>query len=171
MAVTRPGNVGKRLMPHVIDHLGQYYPDKVAGSMPRNNSTLTDGFRQLTFGELAHAVNYTAWWIEKNYGRSDNYDTLTFIGANDIRYLTVIMACNKTGYRVSPGDGKRMKEGNAYGMIATALIDSQLGRSTHEPFRCYQLLTPGVYCRTKSKGIGAPEPPSQFGCEGAPHLC
>lgn len=109
MAVTRPGNVGKRLLPHVIDHLGQFYPDKIAGSMPNNNSTLDDGFRQLNYKDLAHAINYTAWWIEGNYGRSDKYDTLTFIGANDIRYLVMIMACNKTGYKVSSYHGKRSK--------------------------------------------------------------
>lgn len=110
MAVTRPGNVGKRLLPHVIDHLGQFYPDKIAGSMPNNNSTLDDGFRQLNYKDLAHAINCTAWWIEENYGRSDKYDTLTFIGANDIRYLVMITACNKTGYRVSSDHEKRDKK-------------------------------------------------------------
>lgn len=109
MAVTRPGNIGKRLLPHVIDHLGQFYPDKIAGSMPRNNSTLDDGFRELNYKEVAHAINYTAWWIEKKYGRSDNHDTLTFIGANDIRYLVIIAACNKTGYKVGSDCSKRDK--------------------------------------------------------------
>ncbi|KAI9371137.1 hypothetical protein BJX61DRAFT_543936 [Aspergillus egyptiacus] len=97
--MNRPGKGGKRLLPHIIDHLAQFYPEKIAGSLPRNNSTTDDGFRELTYRELAHAIHYTSWWIENNYGRSDKSDTLTFIGANDIRYLVMIMACNKTGYQ------------------------------------------------------------------------
>lgn len=98
-------------MPHVIDHLGQHNPDGVVCTMPRNLSTLADGFRDLTFGDLARIVNYTAWWIETAYGRSDKQDTITFIGANDVRYLAVIMACNKTGYKVSELSRMRDEEG------------------------------------------------------------
>lgn len=88
-------------MPHVIDHLGHHSPDEVVGAIPKNNSTVADGYHDMTFKELAHIVNYTAWWIEKTYGHSKNRDTLMFIGANDIRYLAVMMGCNKTGYKVS----------------------------------------------------------------------
>lgn len=101
MAITRPGLVGKRLMPHVIDYLGQNHPDKAFCAAPKNTSTVADGYCNLTFGHIAHVVNYTAWWIEAKYGRSDNHDTITFIGVNDVRYLAIIMACNKTGYKVS----------------------------------------------------------------------
>lgn len=101
MAIAFPGTLGKRLMSHTLDHLGQHNPDGVACTIPRNLSTLEDGFRDLTFGDLAHIVNYTAWWIEKAYGRSDNHGTIAFIGANDVRYLAIMIACNKTGYKVS----------------------------------------------------------------------
>lgn len=101
MEITRPGLVGKRLMPHVIDYLGQNHPDKVFCTMPKNASTVADGYCNLTFSNIAHIVNYTAWWITTTYGRSDNHDTIAFIGANDVRYLAIIIACNKTGYKVS----------------------------------------------------------------------
>lgn len=101
MEITRPGLVGKRLMPLVIDYLGQNHPDNIFCTMPKASSTVADGYCDLTFGNIANIVNYTAWWIETTYGRSENYDTITFIGANDVRYLAIIMACNKTGYKVS----------------------------------------------------------------------
>ena len=101
MEITRPGLVGKRLVPHVIDYLGENHPDRVFCAVPKNPSTVADGYGDLTFGNIAHIVNYTAWWIETTYGCSDNHETITFIGANDARYLAIIVACNKTGYKAS----------------------------------------------------------------------
>lgn len=100
MATKPSNNAGKRLMAHVIDDTTVSDPTRKVCKIPKGSS-VSDGFVDFTFKELAHVVNYTAWWIEKVLGRSSTHETLTYIGANDIRYLVVVMACNKTGYKVS----------------------------------------------------------------------
>lgn len=95
----KPNNSGKRLMPHVIDDTATNDPTRKMCIIPKGSS-VSDGFADFTFKELAHAVNYTAWWIEKVLGRSSTLETLMYIGANDIRYMIVVMACSKTGYKV-----------------------------------------------------------------------
>lgn len=87
-------------MAHLIDELAVQDPGKTACVVAKGPE-VEDGFANFTFKELAHAVNYASWWIERKFGRSSKYETLTYIGANDIRYLVFIVACNKTGYKVS----------------------------------------------------------------------
>lgn len=95
----KPNNAGKRLMAHVIDDTAATDPNRTVCIIPKGSS-VSDGFVDFTFKQLANAVNYTAWWIEKVLGRSSAQETLTYIGANDMRYMIVVAACNKTGYKV-----------------------------------------------------------------------
>lgn len=87
-------------MAQVIDSLAVTEPNRKVCTVPRGSS-VSDGFVDFTLKELAHAVNYTSWWIEKSLGCSSSNETLTYIGANDIRYVAVVIACNKTGFKVS----------------------------------------------------------------------
>ncbi|KAE8335493.1 hypothetical protein BDV24DRAFT_156005 [Aspergillus arachidicola] len=90
--------IGKRLMVQVIDDVAERDPERKVCAVPKG-SEISDGFFDLTFRELAHAVNYMSWWIVEAFGRSSTMETLTYLGANDIRYLVMVMACNKTGYK------------------------------------------------------------------------
>lgn len=92
-------------MPHVIDSLALESPQKVVCIMPRDNDH-TNGYIPLNFGQLAHAVNYMSWWIEDTFGsrKGSSMEALVYLGANDIRYLVMVMACNKTGYEVCSVD-------------------------------------------------------------------
>ncbi|KAF3480832.1 ochratoxin A non-ribosomal peptide synthetase [Arthroderma uncinatum] len=99
MAVSSTDNIGKRLMAQVIDGLSETDPNRKVCTMPKGPDC-SDGFFDLTFKQLAHTVNYMSWWIEESFGRSTSpAETLTYLGANDIRYLVIVMACNKTGYQ------------------------------------------------------------------------
>lgn len=91
--------IGKRLMVQVIDDVAERDPERKVCAVPKG-SEISDGFFDLTFRELAHAVNYMSWWIIEAFGHSSTMETLTYLGANDIRYLVMVMACNKTGYKV-----------------------------------------------------------------------
>ncbi|OJJ82686.1 uncharacterized protein ASPGLDRAFT_36808 [Aspergillus glaucus CBS 516.65] len=51
--------------------------------------------------DLAGAVNYTAWWIERTIGRGNPSEPLAYMGARDLRYTTFAFACMKTGHSVS----------------------------------------------------------------------
>jgi hypothetical protein len=101
----RPSNdetqdYGARLVPQVADQLAASSPSKIYASIPRG-SDISDGFRDVTVLELVSAVNDMAWWIEENYGRSDVFATIAYMGVSDIRYAIVFLAAVKCGYKVS----------------------------------------------------------------------
>ncbi|KAK2861154.1 putative NRPS-like protein biosynthetic cluster [Arthroderma sp. PD_2] len=92
-------NIGKRLMAQVIDSLSEEDPDRRVCTMPKG-ADCSDGFFDLTFRQLARMVNHMSWWIEEVFGRSISpTETLAYLGSNDVRYLVMVMACNKTGYQ------------------------------------------------------------------------
>ncbi|XHF98585.1 hypothetical protein AWENTII_002133 [Aspergillus wentii] len=63
---------------------------------PENPQAYVD----LSVQKLAHAINYMSWWIEKEFGKSDTFnETVAYLGANDVRYLVIVIACNKTGHK------------------------------------------------------------------------
>ena len=99
MAYKETENVGKRLVAGYIDEMAASHPEKVVFIVGKGHE-LADGLLGLTFKDLAHIVNFTAWWIEKKWGCSPSHETLLYIGASDIRYLAFIVACHKTGHKV-----------------------------------------------------------------------
>ncbi|KAL1969482.1 hypothetical protein VTN77DRAFT_8920 [Rasamsonia byssochlamydoides] len=97
MTVENKANYGRRLAPAVLDELSKTAPDRRFGVVP-NGHEVSDGFREVKIGDLAQAVNYTSWWIEKTFGRTSRPETLSYMAGNDIRYAIFVLACNKTGY-------------------------------------------------------------------------
>lgn len=92
--------IGKRLMAQVIDSLAETDPERKVCAMPKSPST-PDEYVDLPVYKLAEAVNYMSWWIEKQFGKGGSFsETIAYIGANDVRYLVMVVACNKTGYKV-----------------------------------------------------------------------
>jgi len=92
---------GQRLLTQVLDYRAKVQPDGLFAKVPLVLDDHRPGWRDVTYGELAHAVDYTAWWIEKSIGVSKKPETLTYMGANDMRYIIVALACLKTGHSVS----------------------------------------------------------------------
>lgn len=100
MTIGEIPNIGKRIMAQVIDGLAETDPERKICSMPESAEN-SDTYVDLSVKGLAHAVNYTAWWIEREFGKPDSFEeTLAYIGANDVRYLIMVLSCNKTGYKV-----------------------------------------------------------------------
>lgn len=86
-------------MAHVIDELAETDPDRKVCSMPGSPDKPRE-FVELGVKKLAHAINYMSWWIEKEFGKGDSFnETMAYVGANDVRYLVIVVACNKTGYK------------------------------------------------------------------------
>jgi hypothetical protein len=90
---------GRRLAAVLLDDLSKRVPERRFGLIP-NSQKISDGFREVTIGDLAQAVNYTSWWIEKTLSRKTKSQTVSYMAANDIRYGIFVLACNKTGYNV-----------------------------------------------------------------------
>ncbi|KAB8258604.1 hypothetical protein BDV32DRAFT_68400 [Aspergillus pseudonomiae] len=93
-----PINAGQRLLTNVVDEVAQFNPQQKLGVIP-SDLEVSQGFRDVPFGELAHAVNALSWWIEEQVGKAKNNETVAYMGRNDIVYLIFILACNKTGYK------------------------------------------------------------------------
>lgn len=94
-----PPNCGRRLIPTLIDDLATHDPERVLFSIPRTTS-IEDGFEDITISVLARAINNCAWWIERTLQRSENFETLNYVGPQDLRYVILLLAGIKTGYQV-----------------------------------------------------------------------
>lgn len=90
---------GSRLMPVVVDEIAQRQPDLVYASVPLT-ANISEGFRCITFFDIASATNHVAAWIDRTLGRSSNFDTIAYMGLGDLRYVVVFLAAVKCGYKV-----------------------------------------------------------------------
>lgn len=91
---------GKRVMALVIDDLAHVDPNRKVCSMPESPGN-PQVYVELSVKQLAHAINYMSWWILKEFGKGDSVnETLAYFGSNDVHYLVMVVACNKTGYKV-----------------------------------------------------------------------
>lgn len=82
---------GKRLIPHIIDQKASQEPQKecfqiACSSLPE------DGWRTITFGQFANAINKCCHHIVARCGRParDTFPTIAYIGPNDARYLVSV---------------------------------------------------------------------------------
>lgn len=93
--------VGKRTLPQVLDWRAQHEPNSRFCGIPLHRDDHCKGWRDVSFEELARAVDYLAWWIEEKIGRGvAGVSTLAYLAANDIRYAAFTIAAVKAGYRV-----------------------------------------------------------------------
>jgi acyl-coenzyme A synthetase/AMP-(fatty) acid ligase len=98
---SKSGDFGRRLIPHVIDDIAHEDPLREAFQFPRTDNP-KDGWRSLTFKEYANAINRCAWMIVKTCGEAaeNSFPTIAYIGPQDARYVVMIFAAVKVGYRV-----------------------------------------------------------------------
>ncbi|RYP62047.1 hypothetical protein DL769_007472 [Monosporascus sp. CRB-8-3] len=90
---------GRRLMPSVLDELARKNPNKLYGAIPKS-SDVTEGFRDITVADIARCANFMAAWIVERFGRSESFETLTYIGIEDFRGVAVFHAAVKCGYKL-----------------------------------------------------------------------
>ena len=96
-----PQGCGRRLLPVLVDELAETDPKKPFISLARTSDT-REGFKNITFGVFARAINRCAWWIEGNLGRGLDFPTIfTYLGPQDLRHAILVLAAHKTGYKVS----------------------------------------------------------------------
>ena len=93
-------NYGHRLIPQLIDERAVLKPQGSVWSLPKS-SNLADGFRDISYGQVARAINKVAWWIDEQIGKSTTFEKLAYIGPPDLRYSILTIAAQKTGHTVS----------------------------------------------------------------------
>ena len=91
---------GHRLIANIIDERARDSPSNIYCSLQRSGDP-KDEAQDVTYAQLANAINQAAWWIEKTLGKSTNFETLPYIGPSDLRYAILTIAGQKTGYNVS----------------------------------------------------------------------
>lgn len=94
------GPYGQRLCVQVADELAKMTPERIYATVTKSPSNIESGFRDVTIRQFADAVNCAAWSIRSQFGESDNFDVIAYIGVSDIRYAIYLYAAIKTGYQV-----------------------------------------------------------------------
>lgn len=88
-----------RLLPSVLEHVASTNPHRVYAAALRT-SNLEDGLREFTFAQVLKAINAFANFLQSTIGISDCFETLTYVGVDDLRYPIFFFACIKTGHKV-----------------------------------------------------------------------
>ncbi|KAJ4413894.1 putative NRPS-like protein biosynthetic cluster [Gnomoniopsis sp. IMI 355080] len=105
------GEYGHRLIPQVIDDIAAEDPLREAFQFPRTEDP-KDGWDTITFENYANAINRCAWMIIETCGKSTegSFPTIAYIGPQDARYVVMIFAAVKVGYRalyISPRNSEQ----------------------------------------------------------------
>lgn len=93
----------KELLPHMVDYHATTNPNHVYAEFPVSPFTYEDGYRGISYQDLANAVNGLAWWLQENLGKPREQSTIEvvpYLGPNDMRYFALIVAAVKAGYCV-----------------------------------------------------------------------
>lgn len=90
---------GKRLVPQVLDELDADDPTRVYAAVPKT-ADLKDGYRDVTVADMARCVNFMAAWLEKKFGKSTTFESITYVGLSDLKGITILLAAIKAGYKV-----------------------------------------------------------------------
>ncbi|KZL69590.1 ochratoxin a non-ribosomal peptide synthetase [Colletotrichum incanum] len=92
--------IDQRLITHILDDAKTQEPDRIWASYAISKEIAKDGFRDITIGQLAKAVDRLAWHIDSTIGKSTTFETILYFGLPDVRYATILMAAVKTGHKV-----------------------------------------------------------------------
>ncbi|KAH9883223.1 hypothetical protein F4778DRAFT_56041 [Xylariomycetidae sp. FL2044] len=90
---------GRRLMTAVLDELAKSTPTRLYAAIPKS-ADVTEGFRDITVADMARCVDFMAHWIENLYGRSQDFETISFIGIPDLRGAAIFQAVVKCGFKL-----------------------------------------------------------------------
>lgn len=101
MGSTNPYVESNELLPIILENRAKTDPHGVWAKFPISPTTYTEGFRSATHLELLNAVNKVAWLLEMSLGRSESFETIAYLGPNDIRSIIIVIGGIKTGYKVS----------------------------------------------------------------------
>jgi acyl-coenzyme A synthetase/AMP-(fatty) acid ligase len=88
---------GKRLLPHIVDARAKAgYSQPFA--MYAKSIDAAEGFRSVSYAQIANAVNRASWWLDTELGEKEH--TFVYFGPNDLRYIIFVLATIKTGRKV-----------------------------------------------------------------------
>lgn len=98
-----PGEVGRRLLPVIIDEVARQDPDRAWASLPIDDYDLEQGFEDISYAAFANGINKLAHCITKALGAAPpdgGIEPIVYLGVPDIRYYMLIPAAAKAGRKV-----------------------------------------------------------------------
>ena len=87
-------------MPNIVDQRANDEPDMLYAEYPISTLSYEQGYRRITYRDFANAINGLSWWLHDVLGPGQDFETLAYIGPNDLRYPALILAAAKAGYVV-----------------------------------------------------------------------
>lgn len=97
----KPHSHSHQLLNHIVDCIASKRPQTLYAEYPVSSTSYDDGFVKITYGKLANAIDRIAWWLVDTLGRGTDYETLAYIGTNDLLYPALILGAVKAGYKVN----------------------------------------------------------------------
>lgn len=91
---------GKELFVSKIEENAKWTPHHTLVRFASGPNWETEGYRSFTWKQYADAINKTAHWLDKTFGKSVDNDTVAYSGPSDIRYPILFAAAVKTGRKV-----------------------------------------------------------------------
>jgi acyl-CoA synthetase (AMP-forming)/AMP-acid ligase II len=88
------------LPPTIVDYHAVLHPDRIWAKFPKSVDTYSEGYKDVSYSELANAVNGAALFLIDSLGQGDGTEKLPYIGPNDIRYTILAIGALKAGYSV-----------------------------------------------------------------------
>ncbi|RDA93925.1 hypothetical protein CP533_4548 [Ophiocordyceps camponoti-saundersi (nom. inval.)] len=92
---------GHRLLVDVVEGTAKRDPERAFVYQPRTSNP-QDGWEALTYREAVNAINELAHTITRELGvpAKNSFPTICYIGPQDIRYMFILIASVKAGYKV-----------------------------------------------------------------------
>ena len=87
-------------MTSIIDDRACMSPQKTFMSIPAG-ATVADGQKDVSYEDIAKAINCCAWWIEDTLGKGVDFPPIaTYMPGFDTRHVLLIFGAIKAGYKV-----------------------------------------------------------------------
>lgn len=88
---------------NIVDYRAKKTPQALYAEFPVSATSYDAGYRKINYAQIANAINGVAWWLNKTLGPGKDFETLAYIGPNDMRYNVLILGAVKAGYKVRDG--------------------------------------------------------------------
>lgn len=122
-----------RFLPNRINTIALEQPSKPFICLPRDDDV--SGFEDMTYKQFANAINGASHFLDDKLEKCEinAFDTIAYIGENDLRYLILVVAAVKTGRKVSHYTINVEDVLIFATMKASVSIDMDLSRRQEEP--------------------------------------
>ncbi|KAI1332858.1 putative NRPS-like enzyme [Xylariaceae sp. FL0255] len=85
------------LLPHIVDRVARDSPNAAYGLWTISPTSYDEGYRTITYSQVANVVNGLAHWLSGHLGPGQG-EVIAYLGPNDVRLTALLLAAIKTNY-------------------------------------------------------------------------